>query len=238
MNYLSRCVGLWNGFGYGSHSINREVGAVRRFVNGGVLFDVGANQGQYSRELLRVYGPALEALHCFEPAKGLVSEFLRFDDARVRVNTVALGKTRSTGELWKAPGNPGLSSLTKRRLDHFDVAMSEMESVEIMTLDEYATHNAIPRIDLLKLDVEGHELDVLLGAEELLRRSAIKCIQFEFGGCNIDTRTFFQDFWYLLAQSHRFQIHRITPFGPKRIASYSETDEVFLTTNYIAVLGS
>ena len=236
MSYLTRFLWMWSGLGYGSHSIEREISAARRFVKGGVLFDVGANEGRYARELLRVYGSALKALHCFEPARELVSRCLKFDDPRVTVNALALGRSRASGELWKAPGSSGLSSLTKRRLDHFDVEMSDREAVEIVTLDQYAQANGIASIDFLKLDVEGHELDVLIGAGELLSRRSIKCIQFEFGGCNIDTRTYFQDFWYLLAKEHRFSIHRITPFGPRRVHRYSETDEVFLTTNYVAVL--
>ena len=49
-------------------------------------------------------------------------------------------------------------------------------------------------IDFFKIDVEGHEMDVLKGIGDKI--SNIKLIQFEFGGCNIDTRCFFQDFWY------------------------------------------
>lgn len=53
--------------------------------------------------------------------------------------------------------------------------------------------------------VEGHELDVLAGAEEALK--SVQLVQFEFGGCNIDTRTYFQDFFYFF-QQHGFAIHR------------------------------
>ena len=51
-------------------------------------------------------------------------------------------------------------------------------------------------IDIMKLDVEGHELDVLEGSRKTI--NSIKLIQFEFGGCNIDSKTFFQDFYYFL----------------------------------------
>jgi len=60
-----------------------------------------------------------------------------------------------------------------------------------------------------------------------------KVIQFEFGGCNIDTRTFFQDFWYLLTK-YGFSFYRIAPKGVFKQDSYNENLETFTTTNYLA----
>ncbi|WP_343354260.1 FkbM family methyltransferase [Helicobacter mastomyrinus] len=51
---------------------------------------------------------------------------------------------------------------------------------------------------LCKLDVEGHELDVLNGAKSLFVRVDTDRLTFEFGGCNINMRTFSQDFWCFL----------------------------------------
>jgi hypothetical protein len=82
------------------------------------------------------------------------------------------------------------------------------------------------------MDVEGHELDVLMGGLNTLTLAQV--VQFEFGGCNIDTRTFFQDFWYLLTDAG-FALYRISDSGPVRIPQYSELDECFRTTNYLAV---
>jgi hypothetical protein len=82
------------------------------------------------------------------------------------------------------------------------------------------------------MDVEGSELKILEGMGVFIKR--IKLIQFEFGGCNIDSRTFFQDFWYYF-KKHNFDLFRITISGPKKIKEYSESDEFFKTTNYIAL---
>jgi hypothetical protein len=82
------------------------------------------------------------------------------------------------------------------------------------------------------MDVEGHEMDVLIGASKALR--GVQIIQFEFGGGNIDTETFFQDFWYFF-ESNGFEISRMTPRGLKVISQYSENFETFKPTNYVAV---
>jgi len=48
-------------------------------------------------------------------------------------------------------------------------------------------------IDFLKVDVEGHELEVFKGATGMLSQSRIGHIQFEYGGCNIDARVLLKD---------------------------------------------
>jgi hypothetical protein len=101
------------------------------------------------------------------------------------------------------------------------------------TLDEYCRENNVATVDLLKLDVEGHELAVLNGGRELLDRGAIDFIQFEFGGCNIDSRTYFRDFHSLLAP--RFHLYRILARGLWPIDRYDESLEAFGTTNYLAI---
>jgi FkbM family methyltransferase len=229
---------LWlQGKGYGKSSIKQEINAVSKFVRGGVLFDIGANKGIYTRGLIEKFSEEISELHIFEPSSELVTNYsfnheLPFN---LYINQFALSSSSGSAQLHKAPSLSGLNSLTKRRLDHFDIYMSDSEDINIKTLDEYVQGRKITGIDFLKIDVEGHELDVLKGAEALLSNGLIKCIQFEFGGCNIDTRNYFQDFWYLLTESYKYKIYRITPLWLKKINRYTELDEVFLTTNYLAV---
>lgn len=55
----------------------------------------------------------------------------------------------------------------------------------------------------------------------------IKVIQFEFGGANIDSRTYFKDFWKFFYYNN-FSLFRITPLGLLRINNYSESDEYLI----------
>lgn len=84
----------------------------------------------------------------------------------------------------------------------------------------------------MKLDIEGYELQALESFGSAL--AVTKVIQFEFGGCNIDTKTYFQDFWYFFKE-HQFDLYRITPFGLQPLNKYTEMDECFRTTDYVAV---
>jgi hypothetical protein len=123
----------------------------------------------------------------------------------------------------------------KRLLIHFNIDFAKSEMVKVNTIDNYCEENQIDHIHLLKIDIEGHEYDALLGAEKMFALNAIDIVAFEFGGCNIDTRTFFQDFWYFFNEKG-FKLFRITPSGYLHpINSYKEIHEQFRTANFIAV---
>jgi FkbM family methyltransferase len=71
----------------------------------------------------------------------------------------------------------GLHSLGRATLGAFAPQFTQW--VQSVTLDSYCREYAIAHIDLLKIDVEGAELEVLEGAADLLRRQAIRRIVFE-----------------------------------------------------------
>lgn len=157
-------------------------------------------------------------------------------DNNIRCNGnrfVPLSREPAELELFYDAVGSELASLTKRKLDHFGLHMDLSEKVKISTIDAYCSDHQIDHIDLLKVDVEGHELDVLDGGKRMFSRSAIDMVTFEFGGCNIDTRTFFQDFFYFF-HDHQMRIARITPAGYLcELQSYQEVFEQFRTTNFM-----
>jgi FkbM family methyltransferase len=176
-------------------------------------------------------------VHSFEPSGAAFAKLASTvaGNPRVSVHQLALSDTDGDAILYSnEPGSP-LSSLTNRRLDHFGLDFSCQEVVHTNRLESWARALGISAVDVLKLDVEGHELQVLGGSEQFL--DSMRVIQFEFGGCNIDTKTYFQDFWYLLTAAG-FHIHRLGPAGLRAVDRYSERDEVFITTNYFASRGA
>lgn len=224
------------GKGSGAESFRTEAKVALGFltacgISNPIVLDVGANVGRYSESILDLSPRSM--IFAFEPSSAARSKLKERFEGSTQVNIVplALSDINSTETLWSDMAGSGLASLTKRRLDHFGIDFDVSEQVSVSTLDTWIeTTKVIP--DLIKIDVEGHELNVLKGG--LAALSLSKVVQFEFGGCNIDTRTFFQDFWYLFTDAG-FAIYRIANSKPIRILTYSEEDEYFRTTNFLAV---
>jgi FkbM family methyltransferase len=228
--------GMGKGFGAATTTVEAQVVAnfaKNRNIKKVIALDVGANVGNWSASIIEAIPTA--SVVAFEPSneayKTLTKRF-KNQDAVLCINS-ALGKTDEKAMLYSDQSASGLASLTKRRVVHFGIDFDYEEEVEIARLDTWIREQQkgfSPNI--LKMDVEGHEMEVLLGAEETL--NAIEIVQFEFGGSNIDTRTFFQDFWYFF-KNLGFDVYRITPRGSLLVDTYRESDETFRPTNYVAV---
>lgn len=200
-----------------------------------VLFDVGANVGEWTRAAKTVSPDA--TIHAFEPSQVHRTHFTgnTKDLGDVHLSACALSAEAGSATLYKDAEVTGLASLTQRDLSHLGVEMDRTETVALRTLDDYCAEAGVTHIDFLKIDVEGHELDVLIGAQGMLGSGNIGAVQFEFGGCNVDTRTFMRDF-HQLFDAHGYALHRIRPNGAlSPVGAYREYHEQFATTNLIAL---
>jgi len=197
-----------------------------------LCIDIGGNKGTYTEEIIRKH--PLSHVVIFEPAKINVEALNDKFSEKENVVIEPYGVSDSAGAatLYTNEEGSGLASLTKRKLDHFNIDFETTEHIQTIIFENYwEVQLDRQHISVCKIDIEGHELDALNGFGEALKH--IDVIQFEFGGCNIDTRTFFQDFWYFFTE-RGFDIYRITPFGAVKINRYRELDEFFTTTNYLA----
>jgi hypothetical protein len=70
----------------------------------------------------------------------------------------------------------------------------------------------------------------------MFRDRKIGMLSFEFGGCNIDSRTYFQDFWHFFRENGMKSIFRIAPSGCLvPLKQYKEEYEQFRTTNFLVL---
>lgn len=228
---------LSQGKGYGANSTTAEIAVILSFcstlnIERIVAVDVGANVGKWAESLLRLSPEA--KITCFEPSRAAFEKLQALpipQNSKVDFVRAAVSRGNGNATLHYDEAASGLASLTRRRLDHFNIDFNLSETVETINLDTYFKDSAeLPNV--IKLDIEGHELDALAGALQILK--SVSICQFEFGGCNIDTRTYWQDFWYFFTDLG-FDLYRVTPDGPYHVKKYLEIDECFVTTNYVAV---
>jgi len=133
-----------------------------------VIIDVGANNGQWMILFKALSKNA--SVHCFEPFPQLC-EFLRELVARnsfqgVEISKKLLGEISETGELHFAD----LAMDVASTVADFQPDYNKTIRVEKLTIDDYVEDRKIEKIHLIKIDVEGGELEVLTGAQKVLSK--------------------------------------------------------------------
>jgi len=177
---------------YLEHEGNYEVeetALCERVVEAGtVVFDVGANIGLYTLLFSKLVG-ATGLVHAFEPEprnfRRLRVNLALNDVQNVVANQLgafsisgrrALNVYRPELGSWHTFGRP---KLTDPLRGHEEAVPEASLDVDIVTLQDYAETHGVEHVDFLKVDVEGAELDVLLGAGRLLDKGRIGVVMFE-----------------------------------------------------------
>lgn len=137
-----------------------------RLSDGDVAFDVGANLGYFSAVMAQAVGRDGEVA-AFEPVG---TTFRRLEETRrwsslpqIKAFNVAVGDHEGTVRLWHARESSAIASTSYR------VPGGRQETVELGTIDGYVTAGTVRPPRLIKIDVEGHELDVVRGAMGTIR---------------------------------------------------------------------
>lgn len=200
-----------------------------------IVFDVGANVGKYSNMVIKDLGNNVN-IYCFEPSK-VTFEILQNNlgnQTSAKLFNIGLSDNESIIKLYSNKAGTGQASIFIKRLDFWENdSQIRSEEVDLVKLDNFCKDNNITHIDLLKIDVEGNELNVLMGSKQMIETNSIDLIQFEFGMCNIFSRTYLNDFFTILTP--RYEIFRILLNGFCRLDKYHSKDEIFISSNYLAV---
>lgn len=218
----------------GELNVLKYINEKLKFEKALTIFDVGGNIGNYSKALSEIF-TSNAIIHSFEPSKKTFELFLKTTNNITNIipNNFGMSDVENHQLLFTDKDGSGLASVYQRKLDHCGISMNKSEEIKLTTLDLYTKTNNINRINFLKLDIEGHELNALIGAKELIRNKQIDYIQFEFGGCHIDSKIYFRDFFMLLKENYK--IYRVLKDGLFEIKSYKETYEIFTTINFLAI---
>ena len=145
-----------------------------------VVFDVGANCGATTAYFARHYPHA--KFHSFEPGSEAraILERNAAPYANVEIHPIGLYSSDCKAPLYKGRGDTILGSLIRR-----PVNVDESELVELRAGGPWAQANGIDRIDVLKVDVEGCEVDVLQSLSGLL--PTVKALYVEYDSRDVRT---------------------------------------------------
>ncbi|MEM8642492.1 MAG: FkbM family methyltransferase [Cyanobacteria bacterium P01_G01_bin.54] len=137
-----------------------------------IVFDVGANHGQSAIRFANAFKSA--QIFSFEPVSSNFQILSSKCASNPKIELIKKGIGKETGRftigLADCPGQHSLllSDLSNRR-----------ETIDVITIDDVIREYKLEKIDLLKIDVEGLEMEVLEGAESTLENNKIRFIYAE-----------------------------------------------------------
>jgi len=226
--------------GYNNHhsSSNGELSVIKKLIkDGDVVFDIGASRGDWSAYVFSNHN--FVSLYAFEPIPN-VYELLEKSFRNKNGLAYNLAFSNHIGErlFYYYADNYAHSRLSgfydRKILKKRFRSKPEEIVVHVDTLDNFCFKNGINKIDFLKIDTEGEELNVLKGASDLLANKAISIMQFEYGGCYIDSKSTLYEVYNLLLEYGYF-IFRIIPKGLLEISNWRDELENYKYSNYLAV---
>jgi FkbM family methyltransferase len=148
-------------------------------IENGVIVDVGAHIGD-TVKLYQNYFPGFK-IFCFEPftesCDYLKKRFI--NDSNIKIVETALGSKDETKTLYVSNFS-NLNSLQRPNERAWGFTDKKSVDVETITLDQFCYENDIKQIDILKLDVQGSELDVLMGSKTILEKGNISLVYVEW----------------------------------------------------------
>lgn len=183
-------------------------------LSGKTVLDIGANRGIYSIYMSRAAGRDGRVI-AFEPQPELGEHLARvkrdFRLDNLEIENSGLSSAPATMKMWRPKVGSGSANLYGDN----NAGWSQIE-VPVIRLDDYLQQAGVDSVDLIKCDIEGHELDALRGGVEMLRRDMpaliLECAHTE--AVNGELFGFLEDlgydghFYYVAPGDHRSWLHK------------------------------
>lgn len=230
-----------NGFNDSNMNSNGEFRFLSNYLSSTpkVIFDVGANIGEWSLCCSQL---SLQSnIYAFEPTPHIFRILkLNTFNKNIACFNYAISKDNSKCTFYLYNDSfqtdfSELNSIYERAIlkNQFNLSPKSIE-IKTNSLDSFCFERNIDQIDFVKIDTEGNEYNILLGAKKLLTNGSIKVVQFEYGGTYLDANAYLKDCFFYLKNLH-YKIYRILPNGLLEIAEWDDKLENYAYSNYIAI---
>jgi len=202
--------------------------------------DAGANVGKWTETLMAEAAAQNRAVesHAFEPTPAtfaVLSERIAtcVSPRQATAFNVALGKEPGRHRLYLDGDTAGTNSLHASA----QAGVQPSVEVEVLTLDAHLESWGVPRVHLLKIDTEGHDVEVLQGATKALAAGRIDLVQFEYNFRWVFSRHFLKDV-FDLAEAHGYRVGRCLDGEIVFFDGWNPELERFFECNLILMKGS
>jgi len=204
---FTKCWGAGALIYYQGASEPDTAGFIRHFLKPGMVFaDVGANLGEYTLLAAHVLGTS-GRVHAFEPNPNVFEILRKNIELNHCGNVTACPEAvweRETVVGFELTPNPGLSAVQPEKQGK---ESARTITVRTVTLDNYFADATKP--NLIKVDVEGAELQVLNGATSLLALPPLHApvVIFEYGPCNTQRFRYAADSTIRFLRAHGYVVY-------------------------------
>lgn len=167
-----------------------------RAADAGVVLDIGANSGLFA---LAAAAAGAGEVHAFEPlprVHAILTENIGSNpQLPLHAWSVAVGAADGFADLFDPGGEaPSSASLSpKFAAEHFDTA--PVEQVDVVSIDAFCGRRGIDRVDLIKIDVEGYEVNALRGMQRIVAASSPAILMEVLPGQEAELRAAVEALW-------------------------------------------
>ncbi len=207
-----------------------------------VVMDVGANKGQWSNQFLNLapkerLNPSALSLHAFEPVPATRDLYRKTiaatpGHACTTLHSVALSDAVGKAEIAIWGETAGTNTLS---FDESSIKRAQkILQIETVTLDNFLKEHRLDHVHLLKIDAEGHDFQVLKGAEESIRNECVDVVQFEYSHRWIFARFFLRDVFRFVEKTP-YSLVRICADRVERLPRWHPELERYFDANFALV---
>jgi FkbM family methyltransferase len=196
-----------------------------------VVFDVGANKGEWCR-LVSTLCPSC-MIHAFEIVPATYEELTRNtrDLQNVIANNIGLSSEEGAVSISLGRDTATATACKIEGMQFHEEYYDRQIQCKTRKASDYLIEKAIESIDFVKIDVEGMDLKVVRGLGDQIRN--VRVVQFEYGVFNIASHDLLSDFCRHF-KNHGFIVGKIFPRSVN-FFEYHWDMENFHGSNYLAV---
>jgi FkbM family methyltransferase len=200
-----------------------------------IVFDIGANIGNYSSEIKQMNPKSL--IYAFEPHPSNYAVLEKVAEKNsFFVFNYGCGSENQVMKLYDYGDHRNGSShasIHKEVIEKIHNSKATSHDIKIIKLDEFLAHQNIQQINLVKIDVEGNEYNVIQGLSKFIAQGNIDIIHFEFNSMNLYSKHSMRDFFDILSN---YNLYRMLPNSLFFLGEYNPLIcEIYNYQNIVAI---